>query len=289
MSHWFDKEYLKEITTKISFTDEMIVKIFDFAEKFKPEEADEIYELLVLNKENEYDEKVKLLSENNADAGMIMLFVYLFATRHMKDVFEASNIPENIYLSTLQFFVCETNNYKRVCQRNGFYPKAWYRRQINGTIIRLGRLEFEIKKWERDDYKDLKADDYILSIHIPRGENLLHSECLESYKMAKTFFKEKFPQYNFKQIVCSSWLMGPWLKLFLSEESNIILFQNDFDLINENHDNINSWIFDEVSEKEIKDYPEDTSLQRKVKEYLLAGNKICSASKILKKEIWNNL
>ena len=290
MSNWFDKEYLKEITSKLSFADEMVDVIFDFSERFNPCDGDEIYELIISDKGTEFDEKVKLLEANNPDAGMIMLLIYLMATRHTKAIYEKRGISDEILYDTMQCFAIDAANYERVNKKLGFRTNAWNRRQINGTIIRLGRLEFEIKKWERNDFEELKPDDYVLSIHIPRGDNLLHTECMDSYKQAKPFFKEKFPEYDFKQIICSSWLMGDWLKLFLSENSNIVLFQNDFDLISINPDDpIRGWVFDNIEGKEVKDYPENTSLQRKVKAYLLEGNEIYLASKILKKEIWDNL
>ena len=67
-------------------------------------------------------------------------------------------------------------------------------------------------------------------------------------------------------------LLSPVLKEFLPEKSNIIRFQNLFHVFEVNHDfpQGEERIFKDVrSDKE--NYPEESSLQKKAKEYVLAG------------------
>ena len=74
---------------------------------------------------------------------------------------------------------------------------------------------------------------------------------------------------------CQSWLLSPALKNILSGNSNILSFQKLFDIVETDEESmaVLDWVFpgfDKVSGK----LPENTSLQRNMKKYLLEGKKI---------------
>ncbi len=74
---------------------------------------------------------------------------------------------------------------------------------------------------------------------------------------------------------CESWMLSPALSNVLRTDSNILAFQKLFDINETDYESmaVLDWVFpgfDKVSEE----LPEETSLQKNMKKYLLEGNKI---------------
>ena len=78
------------------------------------------------------------------------------------------------------------------------------------------------------------------------GKPLDYESCKDSYLKAKEFFKKRF---NDKPIpfICWSWLVNPNNKLFMKENSNILTFASDYDIIDvveyKDYNAIAPWLF----------------------------------------------
>ena len=85
-------------------------------------------------------------------------------------------------------------------------------------------------------------------------------------------FYHLFPDYVGKQVYCHSWLLSPQLKDFLPEGSNILRFQELFDIRIDSipGDGVLQWVFKDPGLSP-EDYPENTSLQRKLKQFFRNG------------------
>ena len=81
-----------------------------------------------------------------------------------------------------------------------------------------------------------------------------------------------FPEYEGKPIYCHSWLMSPLLKEMLPESSNILRFQELFDMTPETTpgNDVLLWVFKNYKLPK-EELPENTSLQRKLKRFYLDG------------------
>ena len=103
----------------------------------------------------------------------------------------------------------------------------WVHKQLSLVIFRLGELEYEF------------INDSI-SIHTPSDAVLTKSKIDKSIKMLLKFIKKYSPNYKDKLIYCDSWLLSPNLAKYLHEESNILTFQNYFNIkkISENYGNV---------------------------------------------------
>ena len=158
-------------------------------------------------------------------------------------------------------------------RKNGFYgleEAKWIANSINMKLFRLGRLQFEPIVLEEDligeNVKLIKGTT-VLNVHIPAGEKMDYKACLDSLKQAEDFFRNSYVAY-----MCDSWLLSPVLKEFLPEESNIVKFQNLFEVVKVYHDypQGEERIFQDVR-KDKENYPENSSLQKKAKRYILEG------------------
>ena len=155
----------------------------------------------------------------------------------------------------------------------------WTWRQTSCLIFRFGSLEFECKRADDDEIPErLNKGDAILSVHIPSDADLSSRALAESYRQAEQFYQgigQKFSVYGTPQaVICRSWLLAPALEPFLAEDSGIRRFREDYDLfsLNEEDESFYEWLFNDRRQPDT--LPQDSSLQRKVKSFLLEGGKI---------------
>ena len=115
-------------------------------------------------------------------------------------------------------------------------------------------------------------DSYVLSIHIPRGTRLdsdfVKAEFDFGYKLAK----ERFSDYQIDVIYCGTWLLSTALDAMLDGNSKILGFSKLFErfpLLCPNN-SFFTFVFGKYTD-DIASLPEDTSLQRKIKNLYLDG------------------
>jgi hypothetical protein len=77
----------------------------------------------------------------------------------------------------------------------------------------------------------LNDGDDVLSIHIPGEGKLTEESVLKSIEMAKCFFKQYFPEKDFKAFISHTWLFNTQLKNLLPPTSNILAFQKLFTIV----------------------------------------------------------
>jgi GNAT-like C-terminal domain len=99
-----------------------------------------------------------------------------------------------------------------------FADVEWIELVWSGRIAELGRLQFE------DD------GDGLLSVHIPEAGPLTPALCDASFARAR----EIFPGH--RTAACRSWLLDPRLADVLPAGSNIVRFQQRFELAGEGED-----------------------------------------------------
>lgn len=144
---------------------------------------------------------------------------------------------------------------------------------IKGKIFEVGCLQFQIT--------NIYFEGCNIKIHIPRGVNFNIDNVLESIEKSKYYLKEYYNIDNPKYY-CDSWMLGKTTKECLNENSNIYKFGNLFD-IKENHESneILRFIYPNVGTDYTK-LEEKSSLQRKIKEKLLSGEKMYNGVGVLK-------
>ena len=166
----------------------------------------------------------------------------------------------------------------------GEVPWLWY--TLTLRIIKLGRLQYSRKVLTSDvPEAGLFAGDSVLDIHIPTRGALTKDECLRSLHMARSFFKEYYPEFEYKCFVCYSRLLDTGLSDILPSDSNILAFQRLFNIVKLNPSSsimhfVLRW---QITKEEIKDFECKTSLQRKVKAALLDGTQFMSGYGIIRK------
>lgn len=204
----------------------------------------------------------------------------------------AQGVPEQVLHDTFCCLHRMMGEYEQEFHVTGFDRGFWVWRQTCGTLVRLGTLEFEylpaIGEWAAG-FTGLAADTPVLSVHIPSAANLSREALDDSYRQARAFYRDH-PCMCLKNdqepaaIYCSSWLLSPTLLTLLKPDSGIRRFAQDFDIRYSNTESKGCWhfLFMKKDDTPAADLPENTSLQRDVKAYLMAGGGIGSGAGLLK-------
>lgn len=209
--------------------------------------------------------------------GMGMLWELLELARgYSYKEYERMGIPIEIFTDTMKFITRSLQEHYHTYGKYQFKKAWWFPRQLAITEFRIAALEYEFIDGETRE----------ISVHIPSDADFRKEAVLESFRKFSIFRNTYFPEWQETAITCESWLLAPAWKLLLKETSNILAFQDLYELdeIDEDATWFMEWIFpgyDEIT----KALPERTSLQRNAKQYLLSGNKIGAAKGHLKEEM----
>lgn len=126
--------------------------------------------------------------------------------------------------------------------------------------------------------KILEYGDDVLGVHIPPGGGLSEELVDESFELTKQFLAEYFPDFKYKAFVCESWLMDRQLLDMVGESSNIAKFCKRFSpcCIKSSATGVFNFVFlkHDVSDIDYESLPENTTLERKIKEKYLSGGAI---------------
>lgn len=196
------------------------------------------------------------------ERGLDMLAWMLTAGLTTYENYRAKGIPDGIFVDTMKCFTRFVNEHMASFGCYGFDRGFWTVRQLSMVLFRVGELEYEFV-------------DGAVSMHIPSDARLSGSRAsLEQYR---SFAREFYPDRAEAPMVIESWLLSPALKELLDENSNILRFQRAFRLEKwlENDTGFLQWVYGR-EDIPAPDLPETTSLQRRMKQHLLAGGKVGS-------------
>ena len=121
----------------------------------------------------------------------------------------------------------------------------------------------------------LQKGDKTIALHIPADASLKKEDTDLFFEKAYEFIEEI--GYDYKAITVGSWLMDSQLENILNENSNILDFQRRFRKIGvkSQANSVFKFVFKKPDLNfEIKDLPEETSLQKKIKEMYLENKAI---------------
>ncbi len=244
-----------------------IVSVFAEYEKTNPYRASEEIKKLYLCRETSNDgleQLQKILGDD--PLGHKLLWTLLEIARESWEEYVSIGIDVEIFKETMKFitrFLCTQH------KQHGNYHFAWgwwFWRQLSLEEFRVGCLEYELM---------VENGEKVISLHIPSDADMSPASVDASFDEFNSFLAKYYPDWTDARWLCDSWLLSPALKHLLSSDSNIILFQNRFDIVfvNDDYMGVLDWVF--PTHREINEsMPENTSLQKNMKAWLLAGNKV---------------
>ncbi|WP_406329129.1 acyltransferase domain-containing protein [Streptomyces sp. NBC_00203] len=166
------------------------------------------------------------------------VYVFIAALPHVRAYHREHGVPEDVSRRTLADLGRHVAVHHRRLGTPGLLFPWWIALHFHGELFQLGRLQFQRARLGRRTGRavaaaglDLGPGDSCLSLHITdfRGP-LTPSACDRSLALARDFFTRHYPDERYEVAVCHSWLLDPQLKRYLSADSNIIRFQDRFEL-----------------------------------------------------------
>ena len=162
-------------------------------------------------------------------------------------------------------------------------PEGWLQRGVPGFQTTLqttsatirgnaadpetGRIQSEKTILPAHSKILMKMKTPVLDVHIPEGDTLRITDCVDSFKAACEFFKRLFPNRPFAAFCCDSWLLDRGLRRVLPAHSNILKFGALFSPLafpDANDDQLRERVL-EISVRR------ETSLQRAIRTELARG------------------
>lgn len=219
-------------------------------------------------------EQVRAVLGEDAD-GMKILACMLRAVLDAYEVYRDKGISDEIFFATMR---CFPRFMDETCRMTGgvcFDRYWWTTRQAGCHLFRIGELEYEMKHTDQG---------VVIGVHIPSDADFSPAAVDRSLCGAREFFAKFYPELRDAEYRCHSWLLDGQLKEMLGEQSNIINFQNRFEIFDEGEEGTEcvEWVFNTKS-TDYSALPEMTSLQRNMKKHLLTGGVIRSAYGRMKK------
>lgn len=243
------QEELEKLLTEIEMPKEYALQIMDYAWRELPEYAG--------------------ITVDATGVGVSEICDQLLIALHNRKNGGWKDIPHDIWIATMKCFARFVGEYKSSYGSYGFDRGFWTVRQINARLFRIGELEYELRK-----------DPDIIDLHIPSDARLQMSLLEDSVRQAKQFLAQWFPGWADAPMECESWLLAPALKGLLAETSHILQFQNAFEIMSTDPDamDVLEWVFGlaegQQKDVQLQELPEKTSLQKRMKQYLLEGGHV---------------
>ena len=144
---------------------------------------------------------------------------------------------------------------------------------IGTPVDENGRCQRDAVTLDKEEYFiRLPLGATCLSVHIPAKGALTHEACEESYARAKVLFSSLHPHLTVQAFRCHSWMMAPELKKILRPNSNLLDFQAPYLKYpcKTKGEDVYNFVF-KTTPVDPATLPEDSSLQRALKEIYLSG------------------
>ena len=206
--------------------------------------------------------------------GFNMLYFMLSAACWTEQQYRRIGIPNSMFIDTMACFTRFTEEHRKSYGRYGFDRDFWTIRQLSVRLFRLGELEFELAELPEDVPREASAS-RVINMHIPSDAHIDEASCTQAVARLHDFLQAYFPDWLGLPLMCESWLLSPALPALLPEHSRIVQFQHMFTQVGV-HEAAQDWrefVFNR-NPAPVQELPENTTLQRHMKRFLLNGGRI---------------
>ena len=213
----------------------------------------------------------------------VELLMQLQAAGPLKGIYEEKGYSEDLYWDTvmdLQYKLLECHEVYGVW---GTVAAEWQSGFFRCEMFQLGRLQYEPIGLPIDEYKGYKKGDRVYNLHIPYCGPMTPEAVMASLMTAHAFFCRELTD-GILPVHLHSWLIYPDHYAVYPEGGNLRKFYDLFDVFEPLEKPKNPYLWRIFGIEKCEDYatlPQRTSLQRRIKEYLLAGKCMGSARGML--------
>ena len=279
------KHAIDIIGKELDFPIEAIETMQDAWRRLEEEGEAEVYRGIIDEYRLDLHMDLKDATKKASDAGAACgvhrytaeLLLFMLLTQPLHEHYEKAGISSQIWHDSCMDLHWKLQECQRVYGIWGSFVAWWFPGFFDLTRFALGRLQFELidfpKEYAESGSEKPEGMTKVINVHIPSCGRLKREEYTESYRMAAAFFANAFPG-DTVAFVCESWLLFGGHREMLPEDSGIIGFMNDYNCFHQGDTYEDLWrIFHREWDGDAASLPEDTSLQRAYKQWLLEGKK----------------
>lgn len=298
-SKWLDNYDFDFILTYYEFSDTFKERIYSELNILKKDKKLNLicyimyFILFLADKSNYYDiwswESDDKTFKSNGSYMICVISLLCGCKFHIKNIESKNFDDKQIELQKYNIrLTCTNDSVRYGIDGIRFSQMIWGSYFMKGSLIQIGRLQYEVGSDDCD-----KLDGYFeekhqyIYIHIPKDNNLKEQDVNESLSLAQKYIKIYYPELKNDKLAyyTETWLLSPEVREILPIDSNIIKFQNKFQIIEykENTKDFLNFVFNKGYGKvNYNDLPEETTLQKELKARLLNGDKLHLGLGILK-------
>lgn len=229
------------------------------------------------------DDALNRMKEIAAETGVpyqsLHQLLYLNCAYDLCALYRQRGIADEIFYASMNDLRCKLIECREVYGMWGNATDGWSDGFFKLDRFALGRLQYEQRTFPHEDYicgeVILRQGDPVLNTHIPSAGPFPRALRYDSYRRAFDFYPEIRCCGKYLPIICNSWLLFPDHEKFLPQNSNILDFMRDFDIIKSSYsERPHAWwrIFGRHFQDPFDKLPRDTSLRRAYANWLVAGN-----------------
>jgi len=214
------------------------------------------------------------------------LIFWILCAQPLRYIYKERNFPDTLYwdcMRDLRVKLMECWNRYMVW---GVFS-TWFAGFYRLKRVAFGRLEYDFGVWQDGPYRGfLENGDRVFYCHIPSGSPLCTEDVMDSVRRLHAFYRDQLKD-GILAVRCWSWLVYPPIIELCDPQSNMRKFYDLFDIYGSTVSQdpyANIWRIFNVSREEIdslRDLPEKTSFQRKMKTYFLNGGTMGSGKGVL--------
>ncbi|OGV58195.1 MAG: hypothetical protein A2X49_03250 [Lentisphaerae bacterium GWF2_52_8] len=131
-------------------------------------------------------------------------------------------------------------------------------------------MELSLGDWEII----LREGTAILDMHIPAGGGMDTDTSFDSFRRAKAFFEERFPEKKHVAVICQSWVFNPNLPEVLPSSSNLVRLLKNIHLYPTASSREEGFWFIFLMDKfDLATASRESSLQRAILDYISCGRR----------------
>lgn len=277
---FFSKDAIKELRSiyrKIMKDDTLCDIFYRAIDLYANDAVCDFEEVLALCEELEENSLIHEYSVN--------LFFFICLTQHLKERYINAGISEDIWTDTVSDLKYKMIECKDITNVWGIIDKESLAGVFKMERFTLGRLQFEVVRFGdimpgfeyKKDGVTLSGAAKVIKVHIPRMLRQLDNElCDESYAMAAEFFGEEFKDEPVV-FVCKSWMLFPDFEP-VTAGTDISSFAQNYEVVAVSVDRDGEMpdmqeVFNMEFTGRAENYPENTMLRKRFKEYLINGGK----------------
>jgi hypothetical protein len=219
-----------------------------------------------------------MADEPGLPAGLLPLAALVLTAEAVREYHRSRGIDAEVSDRTLTDLGQQVRVHRQTFGAAGLHTQRWLTTAWGGGLLWLGRLQFELRRLDRPGGR------WVLSVHIPQAGPLTPEVVDEAFARARRVFAAHYPERPATAFHCTSWLLDSRITEVLPATSNLVRFQQRWDLQGERHDadadalffvfhRRYDWSQPGGPDLDLDSLPQQTSLQRAVVETLRSGRR----------------